>query len=32
MATLNLYELIGGKVEGEKGMVMRDTETQLDKV
>lgn len=32
MATLNLYELTGGEVEGEEGVDMNDTETQLDKV
>ncbi|KAM9856167.1 coiled-coil domain-containing protein 42 like-2 [Aulostomus maculatus] len=32
MATLNLYELIGGRVEEEKGVAMNDTETQLDKI
>ncbi|XP_054629969.1 coiled-coil domain-containing protein 42 like-2 isoform X2 [Dunckerocampus dactyliophorus] len=31
MATLNLYELTGGDVDGEKGVALSDTETQLDK-
>ncbi|XP_070759928.1 coiled-coil domain-containing protein 42 homolog [Enoplosus armatus] len=32
MATLNLYEMTDGKVEGEEGIDMNDTEKQLDKV
>ncbi|KAG8012063.1 Coiled-coil domain-containing protein 42-like protein [Nibea albiflora] len=32
MATLNLYEGIDDKVEGEEGVDMNDTEKQLDKV
>ncbi|XP_061905532.1 coiled-coil domain-containing protein 42 isoform X2 [Entelurus aequoreus] len=32
MATLNLYESTGGVVEGEKGVALGDTETQLDKI
>ncbi|XP_061841794.1 coiled-coil domain-containing protein 42 like-2 [Nerophis lumbriciformis] len=32
MATLNLYESTGGDVEGEKGVALGDTETQLDKI
>lgn len=32
MATLNLFEVIDDKVEGEEGVDMNDTEKQLDKV
>ncbi|XP_062238071.1 coiled-coil domain-containing protein 42 like-2-like isoform X1 [Platichthys flesus] len=32
MATLNLYEATGGKIEGEEGVGMNDTEKQLDKI
>nr|XP_057926483.1 coiled-coil domain-containing protein 42 like-2-like [Doryrhamphus excisus] len=32
MATLNLYELTGADVEGDKGVALSDTETQLDKI
>ncbi|XP_019722517.1 coiled-coil domain-containing protein 42 like-2 isoform X2 [Hippocampus comes] len=32
MAALNLYELTGGDVDGEKGVPLSDTDTQLDKL
>ncbi|XP_077417586.1 coiled-coil domain-containing protein 42 isoform X2 [Vanacampus margaritifer] len=32
MAALNLYELTGGDVDGEKGVPLSDTDTQLDKI
>ncbi|XP_057688262.1 coiled-coil domain-containing protein 42-like [Corythoichthys intestinalis] len=32
MATLNLYELTGGDMEGEKGVPLNDNDTQLDKI
>lgn len=32
MGTLNLYEMINDKMEGEEAVDMNDTEKQLDKV
>ncbi|XP_037114189.1 coiled-coil domain-containing protein 42 like-2 isoform X1 [Syngnathus acus] len=32
MAALNLYEVTGGHVDGEKGVHLGDTDTQLDKI
>lgn len=32
MATLNLYEMAGGILEGEEGISVNDTEKQLDRV
>ncbi|XP_061529316.1 coiled-coil domain-containing protein 42 like-2 isoform X1 [Phycodurus eques] len=32
MATLNLYELTGGDVDGEKGAPLSDTDAQLNKI
>ncbi|XP_019956382.2 coiled-coil domain-containing protein 42 like-2-like [Paralichthys olivaceus] len=32
MATLNFYETTGGKLEGEEGVGMNDTEKQLEKI
>ncbi|XP_061624132.1 coiled-coil domain-containing protein 42 isoform X2 [Phyllopteryx taeniolatus] len=32
MATLNLYELTGGDVDGESGVPLSDTDAQLDKI
>lgn len=32
MATLNLYEMAGGKLEGEEDISVNDTETQLERV
>lgn len=32
MVTLNLYQMTDGEIEGEEGVAVDDTETQLDKV